>query len=158
MARGIRRIVTGHSEQGQAVVRTDEWIEPEAIPSGDARFAKLWTTAKSPADNDDPFDGALRPSGLTCPGGTVLRIVDMLPGRRSPMHRTNSIDYGIVLEGEIDLELDSGEVVHLSAGAVVVQRGTIHAWVNTSDKPSRMAFVLIEAKPATAAGRTLDPT
>jgi len=158
MARGIRRVVTGHNAQGQAVVKIDEMVEPESIPSGDAHFAKLWTTATSPADNDDPYDGAQRPTGLTCPGGSVLRIVDMLPGRRSPMHRTNSIDYGIVLDGKIDLELDSGEIVHLNAGDVVVQRGSIHAWVNSSAQPSRIAFILIDAKPATAGGRTLDPT
>ena len=158
MARGIRRVVTGHNAQGQAVVKIDEMVEPQSVPSGDARFAKLWTTATSPADNDDPYDGAQRPTGLTCPGGSVLRIVDMLPGRRSPMHRTNSIDYGIVLDGKIDLELDSGEVVHLAAGDVVVQRGSIHTWVNSSAQPSRIAFILIAAKPATAGGRALEPT
>jgi len=71
------------------------------------------------------------------------------------MHRTDSLDYGIVLEGEIVLELDDGKSVHLKAGDVVVQRGTIHAWVNPTDKPNRMAFILLDAKPATVGGKPL---
>ncbi len=88
----------------------------------------------------------------------MLRIVDFAPETRSPMHRTSSVDYGMVLEGEIDLELDSGEVKHLSAGDVVVQRGTNHAWVNRSDRWARMAFVLIEAAPVRIDGVALEPT
>jgi quercetin dioxygenase-like cupin family protein len=72
------------------------------------------------------------------------------------MHRTQSIDYGIVLEGEMTMELDGGSVTHLKAGDVVVQRGTNHLWHNISDKPCRMAFVLIEAKPVEAGGIRLE--
>lgn len=155
MPRGIRRVVTGHSADGKAIVASDTVMSPEKIPNGDAFFAKLWTTATSPADCNDPADGATRPSGLTLPGGTVLRIVDMEPGRRSPMHRTSSVDYGIVLDGEIELELDGGKRVHLAAGDVVIQRGTIHAWVNEGARAARMAFVLIDAAPAAIGGRAL---
>ncbi|HXQ50866.1 MAG TPA: cupin domain-containing protein [Stellaceae bacterium] len=154
----IRRIVTGHDERGRAVFRSDERLAGVPVEGGVAEFAVAWSTTVSPADNDDPFDGAKRAVGLACPGGTVLRFVDIAPGRRSPMHRTNSIDYGIVLAGELDLELDDGAVRHLHAGDVVVQRGTMHAWVNNGTVPCRMAFVLIDAKPAAAGGRTLDPT
>lgn len=107
--------------------------------------------------NDFPYesDGSLRESGLTCPGGTVLRIVDFAPGCKSPMHRTQSIDYGIVLEGEMTMELDSGSVTQLKAGDVVVQRGTNHLWHNRSDKRCRMAFVLIEANSVSAGGAVL---
>ena len=155
MAQGIRRVVTGHDARGKAVVASDTVIAPEKVPNGDALFAKLWTTATSPANCDDPTDGATRPSGLTLPGGTVLRFVDMQPHARSPMHRTSSVDYGIVLEGEVDLELDDGKRVHLKPGDVVVQRGTIHAWVNDTENPARVAFILIDATPATAGGRAL---
>ena len=155
MPKAIRRIVTGHDASGKAIVASDTRLEPEKIPNGDAFFAKLWTTATSPASCDDPADGATRPSGLTLPGGTVLRFVDMRPGKRSPMHRTSSVDYGIVLEGAVELELDDSKRVQLSAGDVVIQRGTIHAWVNESAKPARMAFVLIDAMPAKIDGRTL---
>jgi quercetin dioxygenase-like cupin family protein len=154
----IRRIVTGHDDNGRAVFKSDGNIAGVAVEGGVAEFALGWTTNRSPADNDDPVDGAKRTVGLACPGGTVLRFVDIAPGRRSPMHRTNSIDYGIVLSGEIDLELDDGAIKHLHAGDVVVQRGTMHAWVNNSQAWSRMAFVLIDASPATAGGTPLAPT
>jgi quercetin dioxygenase-like cupin family protein len=154
----IRRIVTGHDENGRAVFKSDDRIAGVPVENGLAEFAVAWTTDRSPADNDDPFDGAKRPVGLACPGGTVLRLVDLAPGRRSPMHRTNSIDYGIVLAGEIDLELDDGALRHLKAGDVVVQRGTMHAWVNNGPNWCRVAFILIDAAPATAGGKPLAPT
>jgi quercetin dioxygenase-like cupin family protein len=154
----IRRIVTGHDEKGRAVFKSDDKIAGTPVEGGVAEFALAWTTNRSPADNDDPYDGAKRTVGLACPGGTVLRFVDIPAGGRSPMHRTNSIDYGIVLSGELDLELDDGAVKHISAGDVVVQRGTMHAWVNNGPGTCRMAFVLIDAAPATAGGTVLAPT
>ena len=79
----------------------------------------------------------------------MIRIIDFAPagagGARSPMHRTKTIDYGIVLEGEIVLILSDSEVV-LKAGDVVVQRGTDHAWENRSARPAKMAFILIDAE------------
>ena len=75
----------------------------------------------------------------------MIRVVDMFPGRESPMHRTNSIDYGIVLEGEIELELNDGAKRTVRQGGIVVQRGTNHLWRNTTDKVCRIAFVLIES-------------
>ena len=154
----IRRIVTGHDEKGRAVFKSDTKIAGVPVEGGVAEFALAWTTDRSPADNDDPYDGAMRKVGLACPGGTVLRFVDIPAGGRSPMHRTNSIDYGIVLSGELDLELDGGTVKHISAGDVVVQRGTMHAWVNNGPRTCRMAFILIDAAPATAGGKRLAPT
>lgn len=144
---GIRRVVTGHDRDGLAIIRSDTVFEPRPVTGGIASFAKLWTTATSPADNTDEDDGAQRKTGLTCPGGTVLRFVDFGPGKASPMHKTNSIDYGIVIAGEVELRLDSGVATRLKPGDVVVQRGTNHAWVNVGTGWARMAFVLIEAKP-----------
>jgi len=154
----IRRVVTGHDEKGRAVFKSDEAIAGTPVEGGVAEFALCWTTDRSPADNDDPVDGATRAVGLACPGGTVLRFVDIAPGRRSPMHRTNSIDYGIVISGELDLELDDGAMTHLRPGDVVVQRGTMHAWVNNGANWCRIAFVLIDAKPASVGGNVLPPT
>lgn len=151
----IRRIVTGHNAAGLAVIRRDETIATQPLPGGEASFAKLWTTDTSPADNQDDGDGALRQTGLTCPGGSVLRIVDIPPGQRSPLHRTQSIDYGIVLAGEPDMELDGGETVHLRTGDVVIQRGTNHAWINRGNSMVRMAFVLLEARPIEIDGQLL---
>ena len=118
------------------------------IPGGDAAFALLWTTEAVPADNNDETDGRLRDAGLTLRQGSVIRIVDMLPGGASPMHRTDSIDYGIVLSGEVEMELDDGSRTLLGPGAIIVQRGTIHVWRNPSlSETCRIAFVLIEAAP-----------
>ena len=139
---GVRRVVTGHDEKGHAVIASDRSFEPLPIRGGIAAFAKLRTTNSSPADNGDKIDGAERESGLTCPEGTVLRIVDMAPGNASPMHKTNSIDYGIVLTGEIEMRLDSGETTRLKPGDIVVQRGTNHAWVNVGGDWARMAFAV----------------
>ena len=91
----------------------------------------------------------------TDPGGTVFRIVEYQPGVAPRNHRTESLDYAVVLSGEIDMELD-GSAVHLRAGDVQVQRGTIHNWVNRGTEPCVIAFVLIAAKPVERAGRRLD--
>lgn len=144
----VRRVVTGHDAKGRAVFRSDDRFAPERIASGDADFALLWTAPTVPVDNNDPTDGRERDAGLTLHGGSVIRVTDMLPGGSSPMHRTNSIDYGIVLSGEVELELDDGEKRLLGAGDIVVQRGTIHLWRNPSQTtPCRIIFVLTEALP-----------
>lgn len=143
----IRCLVTGHDSAGKAVFRSDEKLQPEMIPSGDAAFALLWTTGEVPVDLNDESDGRARSAGLTLERGSVIRVVDMLPGGESPMHRTNSIDYGIVLSGRIELELDDGLVETCSAGDIIVQRGTIHLWRNPSDtEVCRIIFVLTEAR------------
>ena len=141
----VQRVVTGHNAQGRAVFRSEDVTPTSMIPSGDAAFLLVWTTATVPADNNDETDGCERDAGLTLNQGSVIRVVDMLPGKQSPMHRTNSIDYGIVLEGEIELELEDGAKRTIGQGGIIVQRGTNHLWRNTSDKVCRIAFVLIEA-------------
>jgi quercetin dioxygenase-like cupin family protein len=109
-----------------------------------------------PADNNDETDGAIRDAGLTLPGGSVIRIVDLGPGTVSPMHRSNSIDYGILLSGALELELEGGERRKLSPGDIVVQRGTNHLWRNPSESEwCRIAFILIEAAPVRIDGRDL---
>lgn len=143
----VQRVVTGHDAAGRAVFRSEDWTETNPIPSGDAAFLLLWTTATVPADNNDETDGRERPAGLTLHGGSVIRVVDMLPGCQSPMHRSSSIDYGIVLTNEVELELDSGETRTVKAGGVIVQRGTSHLWRNRTRQPTRIVFVLIEAAP-----------
>ena len=152
----VRRIVTGHDAGGRAIFRSDEAFETTEIPSGDAAFALIWTTATVPADNNDATDGRARDAALTLHGGSVIRVVDMLPGRASPMHRTDSIDYGVVLSGEIELELDDGVKTVAGPGDIVVQRGTMHLWRNVSENTiCRIVFVLTEAKPYIHDGRPL---
>lgn len=141
----VQRVVTGHDADGRAVFKSEDVTPTKMIPSGDASFLLLWTTETVPADNNDETDGRLRDAGLTLSRGSVIRIVDMLSGKQSPMHRTNSIDYGIVMSGEIELELDDGRVTTVREGGIIVQRGTNHLWRNVTDKPCRIAFILIEA-------------
>jgi len=114
----------------------------------------VWSTGSFPADNDSPEDGGKRTVGFTDPGGTVFRIVRYEPGVAPRMHRTESIDYAVVISGEIDMELDDS-VVHLKTGDVLVQRGTIHNWVNRGTEPCVIAFVLVAAKPVEVAGKVL---
>jgi quercetin dioxygenase-like cupin family protein len=147
MALKIRRVVTGHDAQGKAVVSIDG-------PCGNviARRPKhascvVWTTASVPADLADEQDGAARRVATSDPAGTVFRIVEYQPGVAPRLHRTDSIDYALVLSGAIDMELDDGVVVHLRGGDTLVQRGTIHNWVNRGTQPCVIAFVLIAAKP-----------
>lgn len=141
----IQRVVTGHNAEGRAIFKSEDVREPRPVPTGDANFLLLWTTPTVPADNNDETDGRERDVGTTLKGGSAFRIVDMLPGGVSPMHRTNSIDYGIVLEGEVELELEDGRVTTVGRHGVIIQRGTNHRWRNATDSVCRIAFVLIEA-------------
>mgnify|MGYP001496429989 CR=1 FL=1 len=151
----IRRVVTGHNKNGDVVFVSDNIFETATIPSGDAAMTTIWTTATVPADLNDDIDGRDRDAGTTLKGGSVIRIVDMLPGASSPTHRTNSIDYGIIISGTIELELDNNIFKTLAAGDIIVQRGTIHKWRNPSTETiCRIVFVLTEAKPFELNGTT----
>lgn len=152
----VRRVVTGHDHQGKAVVVDDQKFETAVIPSGDAAFALIWAEADLPVNNGTYVDGRELDAGLTIHSGSVIRIVDMLPGGESPFHRTNSIDYGIVLSGQVELELDDGEITLLRQGDIAVQRGTIHLWRNPSDSViCRIVFVLTQANPVQIDGKAL---
>lgn len=180
MASGLRRIVTGHDENGKAVVAMDG--EPPVVFTRPEQpglaFYEVWNTQSAPARVDagkDPTAG--RPVKVPPPAnGTIIRVIDFPPqnpsapvpdkaiaaklfeqvglhvaedpkifARHPFMHRTESIDYGIVLSGEMTLLLDDSEVA-LKAGDVVVQRGTHHAWANRSGKVCRMAFILVDGE------------
>jgi quercetin dioxygenase-like cupin family protein len=156
MSLAIRRVVTGHTNDGKAVFVTDNEYETVVIPSGDAAMATIWTTTTVPADLNDETDGRNRDAGTTLKGGSVIRVVDMLPNSASPMHRTSSIDYGIVMSGVIELELDNQEIKTLTQGDIIVQRGTIHRWRNpSSTEICRIVFVLIEGNPYKLNGEAL---
>ncbi|MFM5948575.1 MAG: cupin domain-containing protein [Novosphingobium sp.] len=152
----VQRVVTGHDANGRAVFRSEDFSPTKMIASGDASFLTIWSTESVPADNNDERDGRNLPTGLTLERGSVIRITDMLPHCESPMHRTNSIDYGIVLEGEVELELEDGAKRTIGTGGIIVQRGTNHLWRNTTDKVCRIAFVLIEAPAYLHGGVPLD--
>jgi len=152
----VRRVVTGHDGSGRAVVKIDEVSKNIVSNRPGASACVVWTTDTIPADNSGDFDGAARKLGTTLPGGTVFRVIEFSPGIAPRVHRTDSIDYAVVLSGEIDMELEKGTEVHLAAGDVLVQRGTVHNWINRGKVPCVIAFVLVDAKPAAAGGKTLN--
>ena len=114
----------------------------------------IWSSEGFPVDNAGRADRAKEITGTTRDNGTVFRVIEYGPGVTPRNHRTNSIDYAVVLSGEIDMELDA-ELVTLRAGDVLVQRGTIHNWVNRSNAPCVIAFVLIDARPVEHDGKPL---
>jgi quercetin dioxygenase-like cupin family protein len=154
MTVSVRRVVTGHDANGKAIVTIDEVSQNVVSARPKTSACVVWTTESFPADNDGNEDGGLRKTGTTLANGTVFRVLELEPGNSPRVHRTDSIDYAVVISGEVDMELDDTSV-HLKAGDVLVQRGTIHNWVNNGTEPCRIAFVLIDAKPVTAGGKTL---
>ena len=151
----IRRVVTGHDAQGRARVAIDGLCANVISRRPSHASCVVWSTGEFPADNGDPRDGAAREVATTDPNGTVFRIVEYRPGVAPRNHRTESIDYAVVLAGEIDMELE-GETVQLRAGDVLVQRGTVHNWVNRGAEPCVIAFVLVAARPVERDGRRLN--
>ena len=156
MAIRVRRVVTGHDASGKAVVKIDEVSKNVISNRPGASACVVWTTDSIPADNSGEGDAALKKVGTTLPGGTVFRVVEFSPGVSPRVHRTDSIDYAVVISGEIDMELEKGSEVHLKAGDVLVQRGTVHNWINRGKVPCVIAFALVDARPVTSGGKRLD--
>ena len=176
MAKKIRRVVTGHNEEGKSLIISDD-SSPHvlALPGvEDFALTNLWVTDGSPAANADHGDPACRPVVLEPPPeGTIFRIVEFPPdkglgehfdrkavfdsmsasgamdpdaSRHPGMHKTPTVDYAIVLSGEIYAVMDQGETL-LRAGDTLVQRGTNHAWSNRTETPCLVAFILVSASP-----------
>src|SRR5262245_62155316 len=141
----LRRVVTGHDKNGKATVAIDEPVKNVMSGRPGAFSSVIWTTEGFPVNNDGSDDTSGRKTGTTLDNGTVFRVVSFGPGVTPRNHRTDSIDYAVVISGEIDMDLD-GEVVHLRAGDVMVQRGTIHNWINNGKEPCVIAFTLIASK------------
>lgn len=141
----VRRVVTGHDANGKARVLIDEISDNVISRRPGQSSTVIWATDRHPPDLGalDDISGTVKQTVL--PNGTVFRISRLEPGVTPRMHRTESLDYAIVLAGEVDMELDDGETVHLTAGDVVVQRGTVHNWTNNGTEPCIMAYVLIAA-------------
>jgi quercetin dioxygenase-like cupin family protein len=140
-----RRVVTGHDASGVSVFSADGPVPAARTAPDGALFYEIWGTGATPAPiaaaEPDPTLSAL--TVPPPPNGTKIRINEFPPGVVSPVHRTQSVDYGIVLSGEVVLVLDDAETV-LRTGDVVVQRGTSHRWENRSAGTARMAFILID--------------
>jgi uncharacterized cupin superfamily protein len=163
----VRRIITGHDANGKAVVAGDERLTAVSRRIGaHITGCEIWSTDRMPVDNSEAAGAAQRAGFVKrynyvgTGEGTTFRITEWAPGHARFTHRTETLDYAILLSGEIDLELEDGVVVHLKPGDVVVQRGTTHTWVNRGSVPAVTAFILIDAKPAEVNGellRTLFP-
>ena len=154
MSLNIRRVVTGHDAQGRATVLIDETVKNVSSQRPGALYSVVWSSEGFPVNNDGDVDPSGKKIGTTIPNGTVFRIVSFGPGVAPRNHRTDSIDYAVVISGEIDMDLD-GTTVHLKAGDVLVQRGTIHNWINKGTMPCVIAFTLVSAKPVVADGKAL---
>jgi quercetin dioxygenase-like cupin family protein len=155
MSLQIRRVVTGHTAEGRAKVEVDEIAKNVISNRPGASSSVIWSTKGFPVDNDGYHDPTSGPFKTTVENGSVFRVVRYQPGVAPRNHRTDSIDYAVVISGAIDMELDDGVVVKLKAGDVLVQRGTMHNWVNRGSEDCVIAFVLISARPVTAAGKPL---
>jgi mannose-6-phosphate isomerase-like protein (cupin superfamily) len=168
-----RRVVTGIDQSNKAVVLFDSSLTLKPGGSGNPA-ANLWMTDSLPPGFSFKDDAGARPIGLSPPdNGTVIRVVEFPPldpakeaamapdfmmkvvGEHAParglpvkhplMHRTRTVDYAIIMAGEIDMMLDDA-VVHVKAGDVVVQQATNHAWINRGKEPCRIVFVLMDSK------------
>jgi quercetin dioxygenase-like cupin family protein len=146
----IRRVVTGHDEGHVAKVLLDEPATNAKHPQAGLVSTMMWCTEGAPAAipiGEQPEDMGARVLGTAPPrNGTRFAVIDFPPGNQPHMHRTETIDYVIVIEGEIEMDMDASSV-KLKAGDIMIQRGTNHAWANRSSKRARVAFVLVDAEP-----------
>ena len=171
----VRRVLTGHDSAGKSTILADGQApnvkEMASIPG--LALTDLWETTAAPASNAGHADAAARPVRLEPPkNGTILRVVEFPPDAQwrssvnsreafksigaahvvdkgsadAMMHRTSTVDYAIVLKGEIHAVMEKGETL-LKAGDILVQRGTNHSWSVRGNEPAMVAFVLVSAKP-----------
>lgn len=146
----IRRVITGHDMNNVAKVMSDAPATNAKRPGSGVVSTLMWVTdsapAKIPAGDNFEDMGARIVGTAPAPKGTRFCVIDFPPGNHPGMHRTETIDYVIVLEGEIEMDMDDS-TVKLKQGDIMIQRGTNHAWANRSDKRARVAFVLVDAEP-----------
>ena len=153
--------ITSHNASGKAIVHSSQNNKATVFPEHKATINVVYTTSSVPADLNDEADikqhhGVVSSGklGLVMPNGTVCRFVDFAPGNPGMMHRTQSLDYGAVLEGSVIMMLDDGSDTHMTRGDVAVQRATAHAWKNASETEwARMLFVLQDCKPLMIGGK-----
>ncbi|KIW15119.1 hypothetical protein PV08_07906 [Exophiala spinifera] len=156
-----RRIVTGHNDVGKAVFLADSRIALQRTPLS-ASLGVVWESTQFPVDNseDGNFDPTkTRTSDLVNKDGVIMRVVDIDPRITSNemlFHRTESMDFGILMHGEVSCYLDDGVKVDMKPGDICVQRGTIHGWTNSGSTAARLYFVLIAAKPVEIRGQKME--
>ena len=148
MTLDIRRVVTANDANGKATVWIDDQASNLRINRPLVSSVLVWSTDSTPPDITGSEDlGARQVERPPARRGSIFRVVEFEPGNEPDMHVTPTIDYAVVMSGEIDMEVDDGVEVHLKAGDVLVQRATLHNWVNRGSEPCRIAFILIDASP-----------
>ena len=151
---------TGHNVGGKAVIHSSAKGKADPYPEKDFWATTLYTTLGLPVDLNGDIDIKLNDDvinsgklGVVKPNGTVCRFADFAPGSIGFMHRTQSIDFGIVLEGDVELELDDGSKTAMTRGDIAIQRATQHQWNNASQTQwARVLFVLQDVQPLTING------
>jgi quercetin dioxygenase-like cupin family protein len=146
----VRRVVTGHDANNVAKVLLDGPAPNVKQGTSGSAVVHLWNTDATPADiavgERIEDTGALPHVTPPPPNGSRFVVIDYPPGNAGNMHRTETIDYIVVISGEIEMAMDNSTVT-LRAGDVMVERGTYHAWLNRGTVPARLAFVLVDARP-----------
>ncbi|KAI5117538.1 hypothetical protein M0805_004770 [Coniferiporia weirii] len=148
----VRRVVTGHTPSGKAVVLADAPVASYPFGRSAWIFADIFQTNTSPPDNSagiefqDVAGDPAAPRTHVSSDGTIFRVADVPPGGGSPPHRTLSLDYGVLTHGTLTLLLDSSERVVLKPGDALVQRGTIHGWINEGAEWARIYVVVIPSQ------------
>ena len=166
----VRRVVVAHDAQGRSVVTSDDVTAVAPVRPGlDVGSRELWVTDTMPVDNSDET-GAAQAAGAVARHhaqqtpyeryvgngrGSAFRITEFPPGSPVVAHRTETVDYDVVVTGEIDLDLEDGDSIHLRAGDAVVLRGVTHAWANRGTTTAAVAFILIDAAPVVVNGEEL---
>jgi len=153
--------ITTHNGSGQATLHSSEKAQATAYPEHNFAATTLYTTSAMPVSLSEDIDIELHEDlllsgklGVVMPKGTVCRLADFAPGSVGFMHRTQSLDYGIVLEGNVIMELDDGSRTPMTRGDVAIQRGTMHAWSNASQTEwARVLFVLQDCQPLIVNGK-----
>lgn len=149
-----RRIITGHDADARAVITYDDFVAGSDASYG-VIIQSLWSSAELPPDVSSPADKGLADVGLHN-NGTVLRVVDFPPKTKGEMHRTWTLDYLVVLDGEVTLTLEEGATSTVARrGDVMVQQATLHGWDNDGDEWARLFCVLIKSQPPVAGGEEL---
>jgi len=144
----FRRIVTGHGADDKTVVLSDGDATNHKFPSDKITSTLMWSTDRAPTQLYGDEDEGNRILGSSPPpNGSRFTMMEFQPGNGAHMHRTDTVDYVICIAGQIDMFLDDAQFVTLHAGDVLIQRGTYHAWANRSDRPCRLAVVLLDASP-----------
>ena len=144
----FRRIVTTHDAGGKTAILVDGDATNHKFPSDKISSTLMWSTDATPTGiAGDRDEGARILGSAPPPHGSRFTMMEFQPGNEGHLHRTDTVDYVICIAGEIDMFLDDTQFVTLRAGDVLIQRGTYHAWVNRSDKPCRLAVVLLDALP-----------